>query len=135
MLHTTTTRKKAPPMDPQRGRRILEAMRKLDLNDTQLASTMHVSKNAVGLWKKGGAIRMNHLVPLARALHMTVDELLTGDRHNLDPKERALLLRYHSLMPEQQAEEDARMDGIAEENRTRVEYFALHPLPPKSNKK
>lgn len=135
MLNTIRTRKEAPPTDPQRGRRILEAMRKLDLNDTQLASIMRVTKNAVGNWKKGQTIRANHLVPLARALRMTVDELLTGNRHNLDLKDRALLLRYHSLKPCQQAEEDARMNRIAEDNRDTVEYFAQHPLPPKSTER
>jgi len=135
MLNTTTTRKKAPPTDLQRARRILEAMRKLNLSDTQLASIMQVTKNAVGLWKKGQPISVQHLVPLARALRMTVDELLTGNRHNLDPRDSALLVRYHSLKPYQQAEEDARMDEIAEDNRDTVEYFALHPLPPKSSNK
>ena len=67
------------PMVNATGMKITEALNRLGKTQTWLAEKMDVSDTAVHKWIATGQIARDRLVELARLLHVTVDELLTGE--------------------------------------------------------
>lgn len=67
------------PMVNTVGDQIREALEQLGKSQTWLAETMGVSDAAVSKWLRTGEVARDRLVDLARTLHISVDQLLTGE--------------------------------------------------------
>ncbi|MGH8592596.1 MAG: helix-turn-helix transcriptional regulator [Gammaproteobacteria bacterium] len=63
---------------------MLEVARGLDLTQAELAKRIGESQQVVNNWKRRGAIPGRKLAKVARALGVTVEEILTGQRPGAD---------------------------------------------------
>lgn len=66
------------------GKRIESARLNAGMTLEQLAKRIGVSRQAVSLWTKGGAPRMDKLADIAKILNVSVEYLLHGDQSNVD---------------------------------------------------
>ena len=72
------------------GERIQERRSILGMSQERLAELVGVSRQAVSKWEVGDALPdTDRLLPLARALGVTVDELLGGQREEPVPQEKS----------------------------------------------
>lgn len=65
--------------DPERGTRIEELMDRGGWSDSHLASVVDVRNDAPGRWKRGGPISSPKVGPLAHALGVNRDWLVSGE--------------------------------------------------------
>ena len=63
------------------GAFIADQRRTLGLTQAEVAARLHVTDKAVSRWERGvGLPDINTLEPLAQVLHLTLDELMHGQR-------------------------------------------------------
>ena len=73
------------------GRKIKELRKKKDMTQEKLAEYLHVSFQAVSKWETGAATPdLSLIVPLARLLNVTTDELF-GISNDVDVRQEELL--------------------------------------------
>jgi transcriptional regulator with XRE-family HTH domain len=98
--------------------RMLELARGLDLTQAELAKRIGESQQVVNNWKRRGAIPGRKLAKLARALGVSVEEFLTGqrpgadERADFDPDTLRLARTFQALSPRDRAHVQAVTDAF-----------------------
>ena len=88
------------------GQRIKELRKKNDLTQERLAGYLGVTDKAVSKWECGLTMPdLALIVPLARILHVSADELLSGKAEEAD-KKRAEFDKYCDSWSEYNQEEN-----------------------------
>jgi len=98
--------------------RMLELARSRDLTQAELAKRVGESQQVVNNWKRRGAIPGRKLAKVARALGVTVEEIVTGQRPgadepaDLDPDTVRLARAFQLLSPRDRAHVQAVADAF-----------------------
>lgn len=88
------------------GQRIACARKALNYTQQQLADILNVSDKAVSKWERGiGCPDISLLLPLSEALHMTIDELISGVKEQSE-QERNKTLQTMILYAKEKAIEN-----------------------------
>ena len=107
--------------------RMLELARSRDLTQAELAKRIGESQQVVNNWKRRGAIPGRKLAKLARALGVSVEEILTGQRPHadepidFDPDTLRLARAFQLLSPRDRAHVQAVADAFGRSARGEVE--------------
>jgi transcriptional regulator with XRE-family HTH domain len=98
--------------------RMLELARSRDLTQAELAKRVGESQQVVNNWKRRGAIPGRKLAKVARALGVTVEEIVTGQRPgadepaDFDPDTLRLARAFQLLSPRDRAHVQAVADAF-----------------------
>lgn len=88
------------------GLRIASKRKELHLTQQQLANQLNVSDKAVSRWERGiGCPDVSLLLPLSEALHMTIDELISGVKEQSE-QERNMTLQHMIVYAKEKAIEN-----------------------------
>lgn len=114
-------------LDAQVRASLRARMEALKLRPVDLAVLTENSPQAVSGWLNTGKISLENFTLLTRALRTTIDEVLTGNEHNLPADEMELVENYRWLPDEEKEQVRTCARDLQERSQRCVETYLKDP--------